>query len=223
MAPETVLEELELPLTDLTRVTRKVEEASGLVARYLNFRPEYTTWEETFTGVNGDRLYLGARPAWAVESLVYRDGSTEDASTYVLGRGPYGESAIIRPGQVGYYPDPWSPWIGSSTFTLSGGPLAVPDWTVTYTAGWWLEEMTGTMPAGVEPLPPEIKSDFLKVVRWLRATSGNLGNLGSLGISKMANDGAQVEFFSAKDQETDSLTGLPGSCTRTLSLYRRAT
>jgi hypothetical protein len=223
MAPETVAVRLGLPESD--ELTEQIAEASGLVARYLGFRPEYATWQETFTGVNGDRLYLGARPTWAVTSVTYRDGAAQAADAYRLDRGPYGESSLLRAGV------PWGvyrtghtdPWFWEGDFQIGGVSPSIPDWTITYTAGWWLEEMTGTMPVGVEPFPAELRADFLRVVRWLRSTAGSLGNLGSLGISRMSNEGANVEFFSPKDMEADPATGIPASCTRALSLYRRAT
>ncbi len=222
MAPETVAGRLGVPESD--ELAEQVAEASGLVARYLGFRPEFTSWQETFTRVNGDRLYLGARPAWTVLSVTYRDGAVQAADAYRLDRGPYGESSILRGGLPwGLYGEGpfFDPWAGAALVTTLGTPF-VPDWAVTYTAGWWLEEMTGELPAGVEPFPAELRADFLRVVRWLRATSGSLGNLGSLGISRMSNEGANVEFFSPKDMETDPGTGIPSSCTRALSLYRRA-
>lgn len=221
MAPETVLERLKLPESELADITDQVEEASGLVARYLGFRPEFGTWQETFTGVNGDRLYLGARPAWAVLSVMYREGDAHASDTYRLERGPYGESSLIRGGvpwdvyTLGHT-DPWF-WEGASLH-LGGISTSIPDWTVQYTAGWWLEEMTGTMPVGVEPLPAEIRADFLKVIRWIRATATT-----NTAVRRMKDDGAEVEFFAAGDQDVDPITGIPCACTRALSLYRRAT
>lgn len=217
MAPETVLARLKLPESELDELTEQVAEASGLVARYLGFRPEFATWQETFTGVNGDRLYLGARPAWAVTSVTYRGEATPmDEASYRLDRGPHGESSVIRSGLPwgiygsGPFFDPWiSPVLSTSPF--------VPDWTVQYEAGWWLEEMTGVPPAGVLLLPAEIKRDFLKIVRWLRQTQSHNAN-----VRAMWDDGAKVEFFEKSEQDIDPQTGIPNSCTISLSLYRRA-
>lgn len=226
MDPETVLARLKLPESDLEDLTEQVAEASGLVARFLGYRPESTTWRETFAGVSGDRIYLGARPAWSIEGVTYRDGAVQAADSYRLERGAYGESSVIRPSGTpwGMYDATWpsSGWIDSPGLVLSGSPV-LPDWTVDFTAGWWLEEMTGEPPAGVERFPAELRSDFLAVVRWLRAKSGAMGALGTLGISKTSNDGASVEFFSSKDVQADPLTGIPLSCLSSLALYRRAT
>ena len=233
MDPETVLARLGLAESELANLELQVAEASAMVARYLRFRPEYTTWRETFTGVSGDRLYLGARPAWSVQSVTYRDGAAQVADTYRLERGPHGESAIVRHGNPwgvysGWPANPWgvysgwpaSGWIESPGLVLSSSPV-LPDWSVDYTAGWWLPEMTGAPPAGVERFPADLERDFLKIVRWLRLTEGGLGTLASLGVSKTTNEGASMEFFSAKEQGTDAETGIPCSCTTSLALYRR--
>lgn len=222
MAPAAVLSRLHLAESELDDLTEQVEEASAIVARYLRFEPAYGIWSETFAGVNGDRLYLGARPAWSIQSVTYRDGTAQAADSYRLDRGPHGESSIIRGFGVpwGVY-WPASGWVDSPSVVLSGDPV-LPDWSIDYTAGWWLPEMTGEPPAGVERFPADLERDFLKVVRWLRATEGGLGSLASLGISKTTNDGASVEFFSAKEQGIDAETGLPASCTMSLALYRRA-
>lgn len=220
MAPETVLARLKLPETELDELTDQVEEASGLVARYLRFRPEYGIWQEAFSGATGDRLYLGARPAWSVLSVEYRDGTLQASDAYRLERGPFGESSIHRAGLPwGLYDDGFSyarAW-DLASFSVGGTSVATPDWTVQYSAGWWLEEMGPTPPAGVERLPPEIRADFLKIVRWLRSTNSHMP-----GVRRMKDDGAEVEFFAAGDQDVDPLTGIPNRCTLSLSLYRRA-
>lgn len=221
MDPEVVLARLKLAEGELADLTDTVAEASGIVARYLRFQPAYGTWRETFSGVSGDRLYLGARPAWSVESVTYRDGAAQASDSYRLERGPNGESAVMIPRWT--WPErPDSPLIVGPGLSISGTGPIVPDWTVDFTAGWWLPEMAGTMPAGVETFPRELQADFLRIVRWLRATSGSLGSLSSLGISKTTNEGAMVEFFSAKDQAVDAEGGIPSSCLLSLPLYRRA-
>lgn len=217
MAPETVATRLGTA-EDLTDV---VEEASRLVARYLRFEPAYTTWRETFAGVSGDRLYLGARPAWSVQSVTYRDGAAQAADSYRLERGQFGESAIVRG-----HGNPWSlyslatpgEWVQDASLLIAGVPV-LPDWTVEFTAGWWL---TGEPPAGVERFPPDLRSDFLKIVRWLMASSGSIGGLAGLGISRMENEGMKVELHAAKDADIDPQTGIPNGCLTSLSLYRRA-
>jgi len=222
MAPETVLARLKLAESELDDLTLQVAEASAIVARYLRYEPCYGTWRETFAGVIGDRLYLGARPAWSVQSVTYRDGTVQAADSYRLDRGPHGESSIVRS-----YGVPWGIYwpasgrVDSPGAVLSGAPV-LPDWSSDYTAGWWLPEMTGEPPVSVERFPPDLERDFLKVVRWIRATEGGLGSLAALGISKTTNEGASVEFFSAKEQGVDAETGLPASCTISLALYRRA-
>ncbi len=219
MDPETVLARLKLPESDLDEVTEQVAEASGLVARFLGYQPEYTTWRETFSGVNGDRLYLGARPAWSVESVTYRDGVSQAVDSYLLERGPYGISSVIRAFGTpwgAYYDQTWrNGWVDSPGLVLSGSPV-LPDWSIDYTAGWWLEEMTGEPPVGVDRFPAELRSDFLKIVRWVR-----LQGVADSSIKRMKEADAEVEFF-GKDQALDPLTGIPMFCLTSLALYRRA-
>ena len=221
MNPETVLARLKLPESELEDLAEQVAEASGLVARFLGWRPEYTTWRETFTGVNGDRLYLGARPAWSVQSVTYRDGAVQEATSYRLERGQYAESSIVRAWGTpwGIYEPAWpsSGWVGISGLALSASAV-LPDWTIDYTAGWWLEEMAGEPPEGIDLLPPEIRLDFLKIVSWVRASEASDGS-----VKRMRDTDAEVEFFSRKEQEVDSLTGIPMSCLSSLAYYRRAT
>lgn len=222
MDPETVLARLKLPESELADLTEQVAEASGIVARYLGFRPEYTTWRETFSGASGDRLYLGARPVWSVQSVTYRDGVAQAADSYRLERGPYGESSILRgwghawglTGSARPSDWPWSPGI-----VISGTP-ALPDWSIDYTAGWWLDEMVGEPPAGVERFPRELQADFLRVVRWIRSSGGDLGDLAAMGISKMTNEGASIEFQEGADLRVDP-SGIPMSALVSLPLYRR--
>ena len=216
MAPETALARLKLPESELDELAEQVAEASGLVARYLGFRPEFGTWQETFTGTTGDQLYLGARPAWAVLSVTYRDGTVQAADGYRLVRGPQGESSILRAGSPwGYYYGEQHAFTGPS-ITIGGTAVLVPDWTIQYVAGWWLEEMGPTPPIGVERFPVELRADFLKVLRWLRATASS-----NPGIKSMRDDGAAVEFFGRDEQDADPATGIPASCTRALQFYRR--
>lgn len=214
MAPETVLARLKLPESALEELTEEVAEASGLVARYLRYRPEYGTWQETFSGVASDLLYLGARPAWSVESATYYDGTVLASDVYRLDRGPFGESSIQRLTGTSYSTSiPWSSWASFQSML----PSPTPDWTVQYTAGWWLEEMGPTPPAGVDPFPPELQRDFLRILRWLRASNSYIP-----GVRRMKDDGAEVEFFAAGEQDVDPLTGIPNRCLLSLSLYRRA-
>jgi len=216
MAPETVLARLKLPESDLDEITEQVAEASGLVARFLGYRPEYATWRETFTGVTGDRLYLGARPAWSVEGVTYRDGVLQATDSYRLERGAYGESSLIRVDGFGGFIAGWpaSGWIEPG-FSISS-PAVIPDWSIAYTAGWWLEEMEGEPPAGVDRFPAELRGDFLRVVRWVRSSE-----LQERGIRRMKESDGEVEFFSGKEQEVDPGTGIPMSCLSSLAYYRR--
>lgn len=214
MAPETVRVRLKLPESALEDLAGEVAEASGLVARYLRFRPEFGTWQETFSGVASDRIDLGARPVWAVGSVTYYDGTVLAADVYGLDRGPFGESSILRLSGTSYSTSvPWSSWASFQSML----PPPVPDWTVQYTAGWWLEEMGPTPPTGVETFPRELQRDFLQIVRWLRATNSHIP-----GVRRMRDDGAEVEFFAAGGQDVDPLTGIPNRCLLSLSLYRRA-
>jgi hypothetical protein len=217
VAPETALARLKLPESELDELAEQVAEASGLVARYLGFRPEFGTWQETFTGAVGDRLDLGARPAWGVLSVAYRDGSIHSADGYRLVRGPHGESSILRAGTPwGYAYVPEYAFTGPS-LRVGGSYTIIPDWTVQYVAGWWLDEMGPTPPVGVEAFPAELRADFYKILRWLRATNST-----NPAIRSMKDDGASVEFFGRDEQDVDAVTGIPCSCTRALQYYRRA-
>lgn len=223
MAPETVLTRLKLDVGDLDDITELVTEASGLVARYLRFQPAFGTWSETFCDIRGDRLDLGARPTWSILSVTERAGTVIQADTYRLDRGPFGESSVVRRGS-------WDIWGNSaslhryndvdpgylSLLNLSGVD-ATPDWTVQFEAGWWLEEMDGDPPSGIERLPPEIRRDFLKIVRWLRLQE----NQNPL-VYQMRNEGAEVTFLKHKDQDIDDASGLPIDLTLSLALYRRS-
>lgn len=218
MAPATALSRLKLGAEDLDELTLQVEEASRLVARYLGYEPCYGVYRETFAGVSGDRLYLGARPAWSIASVTYRDGAAQAADSYRLERGPYGESSVVRPLSSGFHASAWpaGAWTSGPGLVLAGSSV-LPDWSVDFTAGWWLEEMTGAVPAGVERFPAELRGDFLRVLRWVRETEEGSGS-----VKRMKESDAEVEYFSAKDQAVDPATGIPCSCTPSLALYRRA-
>lgn len=226
MDPETVLSRLKLPDSELEDLVETVAEASATVCRYLGYECAYGTWRETFTGATGDRLYLGARPAWSVQSVTYRDGAAQAADSYRLERGPHGESTIVRAfgNPWGYgiespYASGWaSGWLPSATIP---GATVLPDWSIDYTAGWWLPEMAGEPPAGIETFPRELQADFLRIVRWLRSSGGDIGELAAMGISRMENEGAKIEFQAAKDLAVDP-SGIPSALLLSLPLYRRA-
>jgi hypothetical protein len=210
LLPETVRVRLGLATSDLPILTPLVEEASALVARYLRFQPAYGLWEETFSGQRGQALlYLGARPVWSVSGITNYAGTVEAATSY---RVSSDEHAVIR--QWGWgYPRSYSPWLTRS-FTLGGYHDDAWDWTVEYEAGWWLETMTGSKPAGVGTLAPEVRRDFLAICRWLWNQESRDGS-----IKSMANEGMDVEFFASS--EVDGETGIPCSLTPGLATWRR--
>jgi hypothetical protein len=218
LSPETVLARLRLPDSELDDLAALVDEVSGLVKSYLRFEPAYGTWMEDFTDVRNGSLDLGARPAWGITSILDRAGAALEATAYRLQRGPFGESSVLRAGswRIGTL----SPFltVDSPSVILTGSAfLAVPDWTVTYSAGWWLEEMGPTPPDGVEPLPPEIARDFLQLVRYFRATAAQ-----NPTVYRMENDGMKVDFLHRKDQVLDDDSGLPTEALFSLAKYRRA-
>lgn len=222
LSPETVLARLKLPDSELDDLAELVDEVSGLVARYLRFEPAYGTWLETFENVRNGSLDLGARPAWGVTSILDRAGTPMATNSYRLKRGPYGESSIVRSGPWGYPQiGPFLTGYGTATYVtqaITGSLLAaIPDWTVSYSAGWWLEEMGPTPPEGVEPLPPEIGRDFLQLIRYFRATAAQ-----NPTIYTMENDGMKVVFLHRKDQVLDEDSGLPTEALFSLAKYRRA-
>lgn len=221
--PQNILERLKLSEDDLDEVTEQVEEVSALVALFLNFEPCFGTYQETFQGVRGTHLYLGARPAWSIVSVLDSAGSEVDATLYRLDRGPRGESALVRPGTWNTgSTDPGWPWTGGSEFSLiagGAGLTAIPEWTVTYTAGWWLdgmEEGADPLPAGLKSLPPDVRADFLNILRWRRATQDF-----NPAVASLKNEGAEIALFKPADQDRDAATGIPCSLTSALALYRR--
>jgi hypothetical protein len=226
MAPATVQAALGLPDSELPNLARQVKAVSGIVAGYLRFPVGYGAWEETVTSAAGPVLDLSARPAWTVSEVLDWQGTDFATTAYRLERGPFGESSLVRVGSWGLY-DGADPYRyqnlagGAVSFPLvvgGAGVDSVPDWTIRYTAGWWLEEMTGSKPAEVDPLPAEIKDDFLSLLLWKRALEGVPPN-----IYRMANEGMSVDFLRHRDQDLDALSGLPTQLTLSLSLYRRVT
>lgn len=218
LSPETVLARLRLPDSELDDLAELVDEVSGLVARYLRFEPAYGVWQETFTNIQNGHLDLGARPAWDITSVLDRSGMAQEATAYRLQRGPFGESSVLRAGSWGLgHRGPFLTGYSPSLIVGDSGLLAVPDWTITYSAGWWLEEMGPMPPAGVEPLPPEIHRDFLQFIRYFRATGAQ-----NPTIYSMENDGMKVTFLHRKDQVLDDESGLPTEALFALSRYRRA-
>jgi len=224
MAPTTVQGILGLPDSGLPTLTRQVAGISGLVAGYLRFNPGYGVWEEAVAGAVGPVLDLSARPAWAVSSVLDWRGSSFPANAYRLDRGQFGESTLTRVGSWGLY-DPASPLryqdlagYTPAPFSLivgGAGVESVPDWTITYSAGWWLEEMDGEPPTGVERLPAAIEDDFLALLQWRRALGAVPPN-----FQRLENEGMKVDFLRHKDQDLDVLSGLPTQLTLSLALYR---
>lgn len=224
VSPATVLARLGLDDTELDNLADQVDEASGMVAAYLRYKPVYGTWQETFTGVRGKYLDLGARPAWSIASLSDRAGTIQPSTTYRLQRGPLGESAIVRDYPWTLPPSDFAAtgWTSGtypsqSLLEIGGLPVTVPDFTVQYVAGWWVEEMGPDIPDGVEAFPVELRRDFIAIVQYLRASQTLNPN-----IYRMSNEGMQVEFFRRKDQDLDPESGLPTALLYSLQRYRRA-
>lgn len=220
MAPETALLRLKLKSEDLDDLVEQVAEVSGLVTGYLRYEPAYGIWQEDFVDVRDAQLDLGARPAWSIVSVVGRAGVALPAESYRLIRGPLGESSIM--GRGTWWTGSWAPgsaaWAAweQEAFLIGGaGSVVQPDWTVRTQAGWWLEEMGDTPPSGVERLPPAITMDFLRLLRWRRASEVVIP-----GIHTMKLESASVEF-SSPDRGLDPVGGLPISCTLALAMYRR--
>jgi len=223
MAPATVQAALGLPDSELVNLTRQVKAVSGLVAGYLRFVPGYGVWEEAVAWARGPVLDLSARPAWAVSEVLDWRGTVVVAAAYRLERGQFGESTLTRMGSWELY-DGADPYRyqnlagGTTSFPLvvsGSGTDSLPDWTVRYTAGWWLEEMSGEPPVGVERLPAVIEEEFLDLIQWKRLRGGL-----PAGIRTMKNEGMDVEF-SSPDRGIDLASGLPEELTTALSLYRR--
>lgn len=213
MAPETVLSRLGLPDSALPDLILQVEEASAIVCRYLGYECAYGTWEESFIGLPGSTLFdLGARPAWSIVSVSQNlQGGAGLLATdaYQLRRGPYGESSI-------YKPSGWEWRVGQEFSLVGGGEYMVPDYTAQYTAGWWLPEMPiEDIPAGVQPFPPELRSDFLAVMKWYRGRFTH-----NSAVKRMREDGAEVEYWSYAD--LDPRSGIPQGILSALPFYRRA-
>lgn len=183
------------------------EEASALVARYLRFEPAYASWSETFEPSEGPRLYLGARPVWAVTSVLDSAGVALGAEEYRL---DVDASCLVRSTGWRLRTDP------PSIVTLDGATEGSWAWTATYTAGWWLETMTGSIPSGVGQLPADVRRDFVAICRWLLSQENPLT---AAGIKRTKNEGAEIEFFASS--EVDRETGIPCNLTPGLSRWRR--
>lgn len=211
LLPETVRVRLGMGAGDLPVLEQIIEEASGLAARYLRFQPAYGLWEETFTGADqrGDKLYLGARPAWRVSGITNISGTVEAVTSYRLDTEAH---ALVLYGGWGYRTA--APWASIRNFTLGGYRDDAWDWTVEYEAGWWLETMAGDPPAGVGRLPAEIRRDFLGICRWLWNQESRDDS-----IKRMRDEGAEVEFFASS--EVDGETGIPLNLVTGMATWRR--
>lgn len=212
LAVETVKARLGLADSDLAVLTPIVEEASGLVRRFLRFQPAYGLWQETFTGAPGQRLYFGARPLWRVNGVSDRFGTELTTTTY---RVDTERHAIAR--AFGWSLDLGNPWLVDRVQPINLlGPTDTWDWTVEYEAGWWLETMAGDPPAGVGPLAPEVRRDFLAICRYLWTQESR-----DPTVRLMKDEGASVEFFAAHENDSDEETGLPARLTVGLAYWRR--
>jgi hypothetical protein len=209
--PETVLTRMGLPIGNLDALTDIVEEASGLVARYLRFDPAYALWQETLTASRGERLYLGARPLWRVSGVENRDGTTLAATSFRVDT----QRHCLTRYAGGWAYESAPPWTVIPPLPLNIlSPTDAWDWSVEYEAGWWLESMAGSPPVGVGKLAPEVRRDFVAICRWLWSQESR-----DPTIRRMKDEGAEVEFFAAGD--IDAETGIPCNLLLGLAQWRR--
>lgn len=105
--------------------------ASAETAAVLGYDPAYQPWRQTYGSTSSPYLYLTPRPVRAITTAVDGAGTALGAASYRLedqrlARGPYGwQSSGSWP-----TPDSWP--------VLTGADVSAPDWSVDFTAGWWL-------------------------------------------------------------------------------------
>jgi hypothetical protein len=204
---ETVRERLGLAESDEDALAPYVEEASALLAVALRYSPAYAQWEEDIGRTRRDTVYLSARPVWSpIVSLLAPGGSTVEATTYEVDY----SRALVRS-----LHGSWS-WSGSPMIVSTN-----PDfwYVIRYWAGWWLETMTGTPPAGVSRLPLPLRRAFLSIVRSLW-TSDKLSATLPPGIASMSKAGLSVTF-AAPDESAAVLSFLPHDAQAIINAYRR--
>jgi hypothetical protein len=204
----TVRDRLGLAPSDDTALTPYVEEASALLAVALRYSPAYAQWEEDIGRTTRDTVYLSARPVWSpIVSLLAPGGNSVEAGlfdvdfTRSLVRAIYGN---------------WT-WSGSPMIALSGNG---DSWyVIRYWAGWWLESMTGSPPAGVGRFPTSLRRAFLSIVRSLW-TSDKLSATLPPGIASMSKAGLSVTF-AARDESASIMSLLPPDAQAIVNAYRR--
>jgi len=190
-----------------------VTEASGLVAGYLRYPPAYSpALLESVWGLRGSNLYLSARPLVAVSQVLDSTGNALNANNYAVDLTAHSVHRSVS----------WNIWgatVAIGHINLISGAIELPDWRVYYSAGWWLETMSGSAPDGVPLLPSAVRRDFIAICRWLWWKEAGAQDA---AIVAMSQEGASVTYRAPKDEVVDKETGLPNSLTIGMKPLRRA-
>lgn len=154
---------------------RLAEEASAEVAGFFGYDLAYRQWEETFdipcdTGAAFLPIYLTARPVAAVSEILDNAGNEAPADSW---RADLTTARIYAPAGA--------PLNLLINWQLGGGGL-LPQWSVFYSAGWWLPLQSGDKPDGVPLLDPAISRWAFSIARELQAQDGQRGKFQSFEV-----------------------------------------
>jgi hypothetical protein len=203
ISPGALIAQLDLTGDDAGLAGDLADEVSDLFGVYLGYECAYGVWQETIDPTASQSLYLGARPIWSVTSVT---GPATLAAT---------DYRLERPGHL-YRAAGWSASGRVSSlpqFTVNSN-LEAP-WVVTYTAGWWLETMSGTPPAGVEKLPAALRADAIRTAKWQWAKRA-----ADPTVRRWKDEGSEMEYHFPQDLDMEG--GLPRELLAAAMRYRRA-
>lgn len=197
-----LLERLSLASGDTAKAARLAARASAEVIRVLGFELGYQTVSQEFFGETGDSLDLSARPFVALVSVLDSAGTALVAGT---------DFQLRRTGRASgeaylYRPDTWA------TYEPAG---VVTEWTVNYRAGWWLPEMSGAAPVGVQLLPGDLTEAAFVVARDLYGTEST-----AAGIESMSKGDSKVVFRATGGEKAPRQNGIPAEAFDLIAPFR---
>lgn len=196
----------------LTKLAEIVTDASGKVAEFLRYDPAYSpAVQESFWNLRGANLYVSKRPLLTVAQVLDSTDTALATTNYAVDRTAH---SVLRPGG-------WQTWGSSSPLghlSLVNGTENVPDWRVMYSAGWWLETMSGSKPASVPTMDSRVRSGFLAICRWLWLRESGVQDS---GVKQMTQEGATVIVKDSRPEDFDRETGLPLVCVSGMHSLRR--
>jgi hypothetical protein len=165
---------------DVALVEGYIAASGALIEADLGYPLAYQEYEQDFFHVEGDSLQLKPRPLVSLISLKDADGEAlEDGDDFRL---------IQSDGRL-YRRGGWA--LGFLSDVLRTLPLlpdqTSPDWTVRFTAGYWLPGMDGAPPAGVTALNPAIAA-----AAFITAADFHAGEAENPRIASFAQAGASL-------------------------------